>query len=176
MPFTGLDIILIIIMVISGLLAMVRGLTREVLSIVSWVAAAAGALFAYINFRDLARAQLQPDWLADLSMVAVVFFAVLIIVSLITIRLSDLVLDSRIGALDRSLGFVFGLGRGLVLVVIAILFLNWFMPPDRQPGWVAEARSKPFLENAGNYIISLLPEDPEGTLLERIPGVSNDDT
>ena len=49
-----------------------------------------------------------------------------------------MILDSRIGALDRTLGFLFGLARGLVIVVVAFVFFTWLVP-DRQPAeWVSE--------------------------------------
>jgi membrane protein required for colicin V production len=165
MTVTGLDFILIVVMLLSALLAMMRGFTREVLSIVAWGLAAVATVYAYTEFRDFAREQLQPNWLADLALVAGTFFLVLILVSFATVRVSDVILDSRVGALDRTLGFVFGLGRGLLLVVIAYMFVNWLVPPDRQPEWVAEARSKPLLQDTGDYIVGLLPEDPEEMLL-----------
>ena len=49
----------------------------------------------------------------------------LIVVSIITVKISDLILDSRIGALDRTLGFVFGAARGLLICVIAWVFFAW---------------------------------------------------
>lgn len=165
---TGLDFILIVFMLISALLAMVRGVTREVLSIVSWIAAAIGTILLYPRLRDFARGQLQPDWLADAALIGGSFFIILVLVSFITIRISDMILDSRIGALDRSLGFVFGLGRGFLLAVIAIMFLNWFIPAERQPGWIAQARSKPILDNAGDSLVGLLPEDPEADLFKTL--------
>ena len=62
------------------------------------------------------------------------FLGTLLIVSIITVRFSDMVLDSRIGALDRTLGFLFGLARGLVIVVVAFLFFAWLVPDRSQPG------------------------------------------
>lgn len=165
---TGLDFLLVVFMLISAVLAMVRGFTREVLAILSWIAAAIGTILLYPRFRDLAREQLQPDWLADAALIGGVFFLILILVSFVTIRISDIILDSRIGALDRSLGFVFGLGRGFLLAVIAIMFLNWFIPVNRQPGWIAEARSKPVLDNAGETLVGMLPEDPEADLFNTL--------
>ena len=61
-------------------------------------------------------------------MIGGVFLGTLLIVSIITVRISDMVLDSRIGALDRTLGFLFGLGRGLIIVVVAFLFFDWLVP------------------------------------------------
>ena len=147
-------------MLISAFLAMLRGLTREMLSIMSWALAALAALFVYPLYRDRLRALIQPDILADGVLIVTVFVIVLIVVSLITVRLSDRVLDSRVGALDRTLGFIFGLVRGLLLVVIAYELLIAIMPKETLPRWVTEARSLTVIESTGRAIISLLPDNP----------------
>ena len=61
--------------------------------------------------------------------------------SIITVRISDMILDSRIGALDRTLGFLFGLGRGLIIVVVAFMFFAWLVPAAKQPDGVRNAKS-----------------------------------
>ncbi len=167
---TGLDVILIVVMLVSAILAMVRGFTREVLAIGSWIAAAVATLLLFPRLQPMAREQLDPNWLADALTAGGIFIVTLILVSLITVRLSDLILDSRIGALDRSLGFLFGLARGLLLVVIAYLFFAWLVPLDQQPDWVRDARARPLLENAGDQLIAMLPEDPEQAILDRVRG------
>ncbi len=97
-----------------------------------------------------------------------VFLVTLLIVSIITVRISDLVLDSRIGALDRTLGFLFGLARGFLIMVVAFLFFNWLVQNEQgQPDWIRDARSKVVLQSAGDWLISVLPEDPE-TLIRDI--------
>jgi len=164
MPITWLDIIVLAFMLISGLLAMARGFSREVLSILSWVAAAAAALILFPRFQDQAREVITPTWLADIVLVVGIFVAVLIIVSFITIRTADRILDSRIGALDRSLGFLFGLARGLVLVVIGYLFFAWLVPAEDHPEWIREAKTMPLLDRTGAIILSVLPDDPEAML------------
>lgn len=160
MPFQWLDVILVAIMLISGFLAMLRGLTREMLSIMSWALAAIAALFIYPLYRDHVRQFIQPDILADGVLITTVFVIVLIVVSLVTVRLSDRVLDSRVGALDRTFGFVFGLARGLILVVIAYELLVAIMPKETLPNWVTQARALPVIESTGRAIISLLPDNP----------------
>src|SRR4029078_2188726 len=88
-----------------------------------------------------------------------VFLLTLLIVSVITVRISDMVLDSRIGALDRTLGFLFGLGRGLIIVVVAFLFFAWLVPTGKQPDGVRNAKSRVVLENTGEWLQALLPQD-----------------
>jgi membrane protein required for colicin V production len=105
-----------------------------------------------------------------------IFLLTLMVVSFITMRISDFVLDSRIGALDRTLGFVFGAARGLLLVVVGMLFFNWFMPDEStQPNWVADAKSKPLLNAVGGRLMAALPEDPEKQILEQFQNPLRDD-
>ena len=113
MPITLLDIVLIVVMLISGLLAMVRGFMREVLSITAWVLAAGATLYAYAKLLPLAKQYFNNDIVAAVAVIGGVFLVTLLVVSVLTMRISDMVLDSRVGALDRTLGFLFGLARGL---------------------------------------------------------------
>ena len=68
---------------------------------------------------------------------------------------------------NLPLGFIFGAVRGLALVVIAVLFVNFFIAPDRQPVWIADARSKPWLDSIGADLLNRLPEDPEAEIMKR---------
>lgn len=178
MPITWIDIVVIVFMLVSGVLAMARGFTREVLSILSWVVAALAALWLFPRFQDQARALISdgPKWLADILLVFVIFLVTLIVVTFLTIRLADRILDSRVGALDRTFGFLFGLARGLIIVVIAYLFFTWLVPEQSLPQAVREARSRPVLDYAGEAIRRLLPEDP-GAAVSRLkpePGDSEE--
>jgi membrane protein required for colicin V production len=163
-----LDLVLIAVMLISGLLAMVRGFMREVLSIAAWGAAAAATLLAYSRLLPYAKQYFNNDYVAAGVTVGGVFLLTLIIVSALTVRLSDKVLDSRIGALDRTLGFLFGLARGLLIVVVAFIFFDWLVPAKSQPEAVRNARSRVVLQGTGEWLMSLLPEDPENTILKKL--------
>ncbi len=138
MPFTMLDGILVFVVLISAVLAMIRGFTREVFSIGSWVAAAAVAYFFWDDVLPYTQRYIEDKNISLGVTIAGLFFITLLVVSLITMRISDFVLDSRAGPLDRTLGFVFGAARGLILVIIAVLFLNFFIAADRQPEWIAD--------------------------------------
>jgi len=167
MPITLLDIILIGVMLVSALLAMIRGFMREILSRASWVIAALGTLYSYAKLLPFAKSYFNSDIIATAVLVGGTFLATLLIVSIITVRFSDMVLDSRVGALDRTLGFLFGLARGLIIVVVAFLFFAWLVPDRSQPEWVRSAKSRVVLQGTGDWLISMLPEDPENTILKR---------
>jgi membrane protein required for colicin V production len=168
MPITLLDIVLIAVMLVSGLLAMVRGFMREVLSITAWIIAAAATLYSYAKLLPYAKQYFNNDVVAALAVVGGVFLVTLLVVSVMTIRVSDMVLDSRVGALDRTLGFLFGLGRGLVIVVVAYQFFIWLVPDRSQPVWVKSAKSRVVLAGTGQWLMSMLPDDPESTILKKL--------
>ena len=105
MPITIFDGLLIFIMLVSALLAMIRGFVREVLSIASWAIAFVVAILFYKQLVPYAKQYISHDLIAQIASGAAIFLVTLIVVSYITMRISDYVLDSRIGALDRTLGF-----------------------------------------------------------------------
>jgi membrane protein required for colicin V production len=170
MPFTMLDGVLVFVMLVSAVLAMIRGFTREVFSIGAWVAAAVVTYFFWEDVLPYTQRYIEDRNLSLGVTIAGIFFITLLVVSLITMRISDFVLDSRAGPLDRTLGFLFGAARGLILVVIAVLFLNFFIAPERQPEWIATAQTKPWLDSMGSDLMNRLPDDPEAEIMERLRG------
>lgn len=175
MPITLLDLIVLAVMLLSGLLAMIRGFMREILSIAAWGAAALTTLYAFNKLLPTAKTYFNNDTIAAIAVVAGVFIGTLIVVSIVTVRISDMVLDSRIGALDRTLGFLFGLARGLLIIVVAFLFFVWLVPEKQQPDWVRSAKSRVVLQGTGDWLMSLLPDDPENTILKRFKKNKPDD-
>lgn len=163
MPFSILDLVVLGIVVISALLAAVRGVTREVLAIIAWVAAAAVAWKFHPMLLPTVKQHVSSDTVALVASIAAIFLATLIIVSIITVKISDVVLDSRIGAVDRSLGLLFGAARGFLICVIGWVFLSWLVQ-GKVPDWASQARSRPMLERSGDALVAQLPENPEGFL------------
>jgi membrane protein required for colicin V production len=157
-------------------LAMVRGFMREVLSITAWALAAGATLYSYAKLLPFAKQYFNNDIVATVAVVGGVFLLTLLIVSVITVRISDMVLDSRVGALDRTLGFLFGLARGFLLVLIAFVFLNWLIDPKGQPKWITDAKSLTVLKTAGDSLKSMLPDDPESTILKKLKKPKPEDT
>lgn len=160
-PLTYLDLAVLAVCFISGLLAMYRGLARELLSIVSWLAAAGIGAWIFLTKKDLSadiatQTGLPPP--VALGVVALVAaLIVLIIVHLITARISDAILDSRVGMVDRILGFLFGVARGFILIVIPYMFYESFFPDENSHlPWIKDAASKPYIQATGSTIRSIL--------------------
>jgi membrane protein required for colicin V production len=176
MPITFLDLILLVVMLVSAMLAMIRGFMREILSIAAWVIAAIATVYSYARLLPMAKQYFNNDIVAAATVIGGVFLGTLLIVSVLTVRISDMILDSRVGALDRTLGFLFGLARGLIIVVVAFLFFDWLVPAKSQPTWVQTAKSKVVLQSTGNWLKGMLPDDPESTILKRLKRPRGDET
>ena len=167
MPITLLDGILVGFALVSAILAMVRGLSRELLSIASWAAAAAAAFFFYPFVLPYVAPYIDNDKIALAASAAIVFLLALIVVTVITMKVADFIIDSRVGALDRTLGFVYGAARGILVIAVALMFFNWLVG-DNKPEWIAGAKSLPLLESIGAKLQELLPDDPENSILKRL--------
>src|SRR3990172_2202172 len=158
---TYLDAALIAVCFISGLLAMYRGFAREMLSIVSWAVAAAAVLYFVLYHKAFAQEMAQQMGtqvaVAQIVVGAVIFLIVLIVVHLITARISDAILDSRVGMIDRILGFLFGIARGFLLVVIPYMFYESFIPEQSAHyPWIRESKSLPYIKSTGDSIRAAL--------------------
>ena len=117
----------------------------------------------YFVFKFKAEAQQVADQfhapllVAQVAIGGIIFLVVLIIVHLITSRISDTVLDSRVGAIDRILGLAFGVARGFVLVVIPFMFYEAFVDkPEQQYPWVRDAVSRPYIKSTGDSLRIML--------------------
>ena len=166
MPVSVLDLVVIGIVLISALLAAVRGFTREVLAIVAWVVAAAAAWYLHPTALPIAQQYISSNTVALVAAIGGIFVITLIIVSIITVQISDLILDSRIGALDRTLGLFFGAARGFLICVIGWAFLGWLLQ-GKEPPWAVDSKTRPAMENARDNIIAMLPENAEA-LIQRL--------
>lgn len=151
------DIGIIAVLLVSGLLAFARGFVREVLAVAGWVGAAFAALYAFPYVQPVARQYIGIALVADVAAGLGVFVATLLLLSVASHAISVRVRESALGAVDRSLGFVFGLVRGAVIVSIAYLLLAWALPPGQQPAWLREARVMPLVERGGDLLLRLVP-------------------
>lgn len=157
---TAFDVGIGVLVLISAILATARGFTREILSLATWAGSAAIAAYAYFGHKEIARGYIAEPIVADIVTVLGTFIVALIILHLITMRIADFVVDSRIGPLDRTLGFIFGVARGVLIAVVVVVFGLWLMPSNL-PSWAKDSRSLPVLQNLGNSLIALLPPDLE---------------
>ena len=153
------DLAVIGIVLLSALFAVLRGFVREVLSVAGWIGAALVALYGFTPLRPHARELLGPTLIADIALGTVLFLFALIVFSLITHAIAGRVRGSALSAVDRSLGLVFGIVRGGVLVCLAYLLLVWAVPAGDHPVMVREARALPLVQRGAEWLTTLVPKD-----------------
>lgn len=156
--FTLADVGILIVLIISALLAFARGLIKETLSVAGWVGAIFAVLYLFPLLKPFARKLIPLDILADAVTGTMIFVVALVAISIVSYTIAKRVRDSSLNAIDRSLGFVFGLVRGAIVVCIAFLILVQLVPTADHPSWIQEARSLPAVELGANLLIKLVPE------------------
>jgi membrane protein required for colicin V production len=165
MVFTGVDVGVAVLVLISAILATARGFTREILSLATWAGSAAIAAYMYFYHRDIAQAYIKEELVATGVTVIGTFIVALIVLHLLTMWIGDMVVDSRVGPLDRTLGFVFGAARGVLICIVAAVFANFLLAPNL-PDMVKESKSFEPLRSGGDWLIGLLPDDVEKQLTD----------
>jgi membrane protein required for colicin V production len=171
------DIIVVAVIVISGLLAFSRGMVRELLSVGGWVAAALVTLYAYPYTQPLARKFIPIVIAADIAAALVVFIVTLVIASIVSNFISARIRDTQFRALDRSLGLLFGIVRGAVLLCLAFLLVGWLARPGELPSWINSAKSRPLLAQGAKFLVALAPKglvDDTTARVDQMKGVTND--
>ena len=157
--FNALDISIGVLLLISAVFAYLRGLVQEVLSIAGWVGAGAATVYGFPYAQPFARQLTTVNVLADFAAGIIIFVIMLVVLSLLTRGISKKVKDSALGAVDRSLGFLFGLARGALIVVVGYVGVGMVYPKHQQPKWVREARSMELIAPGAVALAALIPEN-----------------
>ncbi|MFC4351663.1 CvpA family protein [Fodinicurvata halophila] len=159
LPINAVDLAILVVLVLSGLLAFSRGFVHEFLGLIAWIGAALVTLHFFLPAQAIARDIIAIEILADIAAGLVLFLVALFFFSLISRTIGKRVRESSIGFLDRSLGLLFGLARGALVVCLLWLVLSWLMPPADRPQWVQEARALPLLESGAELIRDVVPQE-----------------
>ena len=163
---TLFDVIVIGVVLVSSALALLRGFTNEILSIIAWVVGALAALWLFPYLEPVLSGVISPRWLAAAVAAVGIFIVGYTVTAALTSRWSGSLMDmhERAGMLDRTLGFIFGLARGLLIVTVAYLFFAWLVPnPADQPDWIRQAKTRPVVEDTAALLFSLAPQPGSGT-------------
>lgn len=159
MPFEIADIVIVIVLIISGLLAYFRGLVREVLSLATWIGAALVAGYGFSYVQPYVREIIAIKAVADIVTGIALFVAALVVLTLLNHVISGRVKDSALGALDRGLGFLFGLLRGALIICVAYIAATWFWKPDELAPYIGEAQAMPYVKRGADLLRRVVPKD-----------------
>lgn len=166
------DLIVLSTLGLFAIFGLLLGFVGVVLLVARW----AGA--SLITFWGLPYAQAAAHSLIENALIAnvlggiVLFVVALIILSIISHAIGNLVRHSSLNALDRTLGFVVGIAGGVAVIALSYLAFNqwiWTTPTDR-PEWVRQARTLPLVEATANVLRGLAPPEYRG----QVQAIEND--
>jgi len=166
----ALDFAIIAVVALSAIFAFARGFVREVLSIIAWVGAAAITLYGFNRVYAITMRFVTTPLLADLIAGAGLFLLSLIILTIMTGYLARFADSGALSPINRTLGLIFGLARGVVLVSLAYLVVDVSLPQNDRPPWIKEAKSERFLAKGADLLRTALPE----SLQVKSTGVADD--
>ena len=153
------DSAVLAVVAVSAVVAFTRGLVRELLGIAAWVGAFFFASFTVGLVRETVRGWLGNPDIADPVAYAGMFLIGLVVLSIVVGVVGGSVRTSILGGVDRTLGIVYGIVRGAVLVAAVYVVSGWVITTDRWPPAVAQARSLPYVYNLASGIARFLPPD-----------------
>ena len=163
LPINAFDAIVLAVILLSALIALLRGFVKEVLSLAAWAGAVLVTLWGFALARPYFRTFIDNQLLADVATGLALFVLSLIVFAMVAHGTSALVRrSSSLTAVDRSLGFVFGIFRGALLLGLGWLALAWAIPSEKRPDWVFEARTRPAIEQIAEFLVGLAPPEFRG--------------
>jgi len=148
------DIIVIAVVVLSALIAFLRGFVREVLTIGSWLGASLVTLYGFPLLQPKFEQWISSKLAADIACGISLFVATLIVFSIVSHMLARLVQGSALTAVDRSLGLLFGLVRGAILVSLAYMLI-FALDPNMLRG----ARTAPMMARGAEMLRDMAPKE-----------------
>jgi membrane protein required for colicin V production len=154
----ALDFAIVAVIALSAVFAFARGFVREALSIIAWVGAAAITLYGFNSVYAIAMRFVTTPLLADLIAGAGLFVISLIALTIITGYVARFADSGTLSPINRTLGLIFGLARGVVLVCLAYLVVDVSLPQNDRPPWIKEAKSERFLAKGADLLRTALPD------------------
>ena len=156
---TQFDVIVLGLLVISAAVGFVRGAVREVFALLALLGAAAVAIFGLPVFGPTIRDVIKPDWLGTVASLVLLFVVAFVALRLIGAAIARQVQNTQmLGFLDRSLGLLIGLGRGLIVLGALFLMFNAATPQDLRPKWITGAQTWPLATSMGGLILKFVPQ------------------
>ena len=156
LPVNIIDIVVLVVILISGIVAFMRGFIHEFLSILGWLGGIALGFFGSFYAKPYITPYIQHELLAQITGGIVIFILAMFILSYISGKIADRIKSSQLNAVDRSIGFLFGLLRGFVIAVLLFMIVEFVWPVDKFPPVLKAAKTVPLLQKSSegfrNYI------------------------
>ena len=166
-----IDFAALIILVISGILATLRGMTREIMGLAGWPISILVARICAPYLSPLLEDLIQIEGLTDILAWGIPFVAAVILWFVFSSLVSPGLSKAGLGSLDRWLGFLFGVLRGYVIVLVVYVGSVMVVAEGENnlPEIVIDAEITPALRGSAHLFAGVLPDDMRKMLIEKLP-------
>lgn len=147
------------LLLVSAFIGIARGFTREVLGIGAWAGAFLTALYGLVIVRPLLAPYIKNPFVADVVAGLILFVIALFIFGSLSRMVSRSVKGSVLGGLDRSLGFIFGIARGGMVLVMIYFIATLVSNAEKWPQEIKDAKFYPYVLDGAAWIRSVIPAD-----------------
>ncbi|MGB1361002.1 MAG: CvpA family protein [Alphaproteobacteria bacterium] len=161
------DIIFIVIVLLSAILSYQKGFIQEIMRISSWIGAGGVALYSYNPILPHVKKYVDMEIGASAITGASSFILSLVIFYIISHFISGIVKYSPIGSVNKSLGFIFGIIKGILICSVMYITVNYLFDGKRIDEFQT-AKTEPVLTASSKVIISALPENFENMLAKTV--------
>lgn len=159
MELAHLDYMIIAVLLISASLSLIRGFTKEVLSITGWIVSGYAAIFFGPSVKPLLANYVKIDWAVNGGAMLIVFLITLIAFSIGGTFIAKGMKASPLGPLDRTMGIIFGGLRGVFIVCMAYLGVSAVIPEEDHPAFITDAKLRPMLQTGSKAVVAIVPLD-----------------
>lgn len=166
-PLNNLDVAILIIVLISALIALSRGLIKEVLSIIGWVLSGFAVVWLLPIFTPIAKQYVESGLLAGIVSAICILIIFMVIWIFLTDGMINKIRKSKLNSIDRLLGLFFGLVRAFFIVILVYILVGWCIPPEKQPEFMQKSK---YFQKAGEFakpIENLIPQETLDMIKEK---------
>ncbi len=155
----GFDYAIIAVLLISASLSLLRGFTKEVLSITGWILSGYAAIFIGPSLKPLLADYIDIDWAVSGGAMLIVFLIVLIATTIASSFIASSIKGTGLGPLDRTLGVGFGLLRGAFIICMFYFGISAVIPEKDHPEFIADAQLRPMVQTGTKAFVAIVPLD-----------------
>jgi len=171
----AVDLGVFVVILLSGALALYRGFVREVLSLAAWAGAGIATVYLYPLLRPWMHEHVKSEFGADALTGLTLFCLALAVLIPLGYIISGLVKGRALTAIDRSIGFIFGLARGALVVCLLFLITLWVWPDEKkEPDILSQARTRPFMAAGAETLKDLLPKEEMDKMSEHMKALDKE--
>ncbi|MDR1333073.1 MAG: CvpA family protein [Holosporales bacterium] len=164
--FLTFDIIILVVVLLSFIIGWVRGMTREALAIVTWIGGIYLTVAIFPHAQGVARSHIKQGLIADFATVCALFIAFLTLLSIVNYYCSSFIKKSMLSMVDKVLGGMFGIVRGIVILAAAdIVISQLFTEP---PEIIERSKLRPAISGIANIMLLMLPDTVQSKLISHM--------